>query len=172
MSYDTEGQYATNARILAEEKAQQQLVSRDGDTLGSLAAEVERLRREVAELRSRPSFDGGKFGEDIADIVRDYVKREIARAIGRVDSQVEDQVANVERTLGDMKDRLGRIEKQPRLKYLGAWQQGSHYTEAQLVTFAGSLWHCNSPTGTQPCASDQCWTMAARKGRDGKETQS
>jgi hypothetical protein len=57
----------------------------------------------------------------------------------------------------------------PVLIYRGVHQAGRIYEEGDVVTWAGSLWHCNEPTDTKPEADGGAWTLAAKRGRDGKD---
>lgn len=57
------------------------------------------------------------------------------------------------------------------IRYKGYWQPSQVYSPGDMVTFGGSLWHCNSDTTERPAETPDCtkWTLAARKGRDGKD---
>lgn len=61
----------------------------------------------------------------------------------------------------------------PVLIYRGVYQAGRVYEEGDVVTFGGSLWHCNEPTDTKPegdiTGHAGAWTLAAKRGRDGKD---
>jgi hypothetical protein len=57
----------------------------------------------------------------------------------------------------------------PVLIYRGVHQEGRVYEEGDVVTWAGSLWHCNEPTDTKPETNATAWTLAAKRGRDGKD---
>jgi hypothetical protein len=57
----------------------------------------------------------------------------------------------------------------PVLIYRGVYQVGRVYEEGDVVTWAGSLWHCNEPTDTKPDSDGGAWTLAAKRGRDGKD---
>jgi hypothetical protein len=54
-------------------------------------------------------------------------------------------------------------------EYKGVFAHGDH-EEGDTVTWAGSLWHCNV-TGTKALPGDGSsdWTLAVKKGRDGRE---
>lgn len=52
--------------------------------------------------------------------------------------------------------------------YCGAWKQGTYYP-GMFVTWSGSLWHCNQQTDTKPGDGNPAWTLAVKKGRDGKD---
>ena len=53
--------------------------------------------------------------------------------------------------------------------YKGVFAHGEH-EQGDTVTWAGSLWHCNK-TGTESKPGDGSadWTLAVKKGRDGRE---
>lgn len=53
--------------------------------------------------------------------------------------------------------------------YRGVFKDGGEYSSADLVTWAGSLWHCNEPKGLKPGAPDSGWQLAAKAGRPGKD---
>ena len=46
---------------------------------------------------------------------------------------------------------------------------GRPTTAAQLVTWAGSAWHCNETTTTKPGDGAKAWTLMVKRGRDGKD---
>ena len=50
--------------------------------------------------------------------------------------------------------------------YRGVFVEGDTYDKGDLVTWAGSLWHCNADTTDKPGGDD--WTLAVKKGRDGR----
>lgn len=50
--------------------------------------------------------------------------------------------------------------------YRGVYQDGE-YQAGDLVTWGGSLWHADKATCDKPGTDD--WTLAAKRGRDGKD---
>jgi hypothetical protein len=56
----------------------------------------------------------------------------------------------------------------PAMIYRGVFKEGATYVRGDTVTFGGSLWHCDEPTDTKPCDGVKSWTLAAKRGRDGK----
>lgn len=52
--------------------------------------------------------------------------------------------------------------------YRGVWRDG-RFERGDMVTHGGSLWHCDRDTDGAPEQSRD-WTLAAKRGRDGKET--
>lgn len=57
----------------------------------------------------------------------------------------------------------------PGLAYLGVHQDGKTYDVGELVTWAGSAWHCNEATTTKPGDGSKAWTLMVKRGRDGKD---
>lgn len=53
--------------------------------------------------------------------------------------------------------------------YRGVFKAEQNYERGDMVTYGGSLWHCNSPTAEPPKEGDKAWTLAAKRGRDGKD---
>ena len=59
----------------------------------------------------------------------------------------------------------------PVMIYRGVFHAGETYRTGDVVTWAGSLWHCNATTDTKPDAGGDAWTLAAKRGRDGKDAR-
>ena len=66
----------------------------------------------------------------------------------------------------------------PTMIYRGIWQEGQEYERGDTVTWAGSLWHCDGgeakgqwsgTTKDKPGEGSKAWTLAAKRGRDGKD---
>jgi hypothetical protein len=62
--------------------------------------------------------------------------------------------------------------------YRGVWKEGEEYTWGDFVTLGGSLWHCNyeplyaegpTPTTKAKPGTSEDWTLAVKRGRDGKD---
>lgn len=53
--------------------------------------------------------------------------------------------------------------------YRGVFSEGEEYVEGDMVTFGGSLWHANEATSLKPGEGAKAWTLAAKRGRDGKD---
>lgn len=50
--------------------------------------------------------------------------------------------------------------------YRGVFKEGQAYEIGDMVTWGGSLWHCDKDTTSKPDGED--WTLCVKKGRDGK----
>jgi hypothetical protein len=51
--------------------------------------------------------------------------------------------------------------------YRDVYKEGEAYERGDLVTWGGSVWHCDKATNAKPGTDD--WTLAVKKGRDGKD---
>lgn len=58
----------------------------------------------------------------------------------------------------------------PTMVYRQVFKQGETYQQGDVVSFGGSLWHCNEDTDTKPGDGAKCWTLCAKKGRDGSKS--
>jgi integrin beta 3 len=57
----------------------------------------------------------------------------------------------------------------PYMRYQGVYNEGQKYTAGDVVTWAGSTWHCAEPTTTKPGEGSKAWTLCVKRGRDGKD---
>lgn len=57
----------------------------------------------------------------------------------------------------------------PVMIYRGVFSPERAYEPGDTVTFGGSLWVCNTPTSARPGETEKAWTLAAKRGRDGKD---
>ncbi len=55
----------------------------------------------------------------------------------------------------------------PTMIYRGIWQEGE-YDKGDVVTWGGSMFHCDAKTTGKPEASGD-WKLCAKRGRDGKD---
>ncbi|SAE87570.1 Carbohydrate binding domain [Enterobacter hormaechei] len=58
----------------------------------------------------------------------------------------------------------------PAMIYQGVFKSGQEYLPGDTVTWGGSLWHCDDRTQDKPGeAGSKGWTLAAKRGRDGRD---
>lgn len=58
----------------------------------------------------------------------------------------------------------------PVMIYQGIFKSGQEYLPGDTVTWGGSLWHCDEQTQDKPGeAGSKGWTLAAKRGRDGRD---
>lgn len=54
-------------------------------------------------------------------------------------------------------------------EYRGVFKESEVYEPGDMVTWAGSCWHCDEAKGLKPGAPDSGWTLAVKAGRAGKD---
>jgi hypothetical protein len=70
----------------------------------------------------------------------------------------------VDASFAEFERRLLMLEaKQQSLRYLGIWCEGNQYQPGNMITHAGSLWHCEQKTTSKPGA-DSSWRMCVKSG--------
>lgn len=52
--------------------------------------------------------------------------------------------------------------------YRDVWNEKAEYRRGDMVSWGGSVWHCDEPKGLKPDAPESGWTLAVKRGRDGK----
>lgn len=58
----------------------------------------------------------------------------------------------------------------PVMVYRGVFKSGDEYLPGDTVTWGGSLWHCDTRTQDKPGETGSSgWTLAAKRGRDGRD---
>lgn len=57
----------------------------------------------------------------------------------------------------------------PALIYRDVYRPEKAYVRGDVVTFGGSMWHCNAATEEKPGDGSAAWTLAAKRGRDGRD---
>jgi integrin beta 3 len=108
----------------------------------------------------RDGRDGsdGKDGKDgIAS--RDEIRAEIEKTTAElVPVAVGAQVAE-------------ELSKRPEMEYRGVWSNENEYRRGNWVTWGGSLWHCDEGGTVEKPGSSDDWTLAVKKGRDGRDAK-
>ena len=100
--------------------------------------------------------------------------RAIARANGEmIREHVQEKLAPVLEELRAVRAELASLQEAVRseksLKYRGVHELGAAYDAGDTVTHGGSLWHCNVLTKERPGEGSKDWTLAVKRGRDGKD---
>ena len=57
----------------------------------------------------------------------------------------------------------------PFLKYCGVFADGTAYDLGDVVTWAGSSWHCKAATRAKPGEGSRDWQLVVKRGRDGRD---
>lgn len=133
-----------------------QIIDRDGVLVHTLS---DGQTREIGPVVGKDGKDGkdgapGKDGASAADLIFDVLhdgERGFTIAVG-VGDRVTEKTFQV-----------------PAAIYRGVYREGGKYERGDLVTWAGSLWHCEKDTDEKPGDGSECWRLAVKRGRDGKD---
>lgn len=85
------------------------------------------------------------------------------------DVKLAEDGRTVEMSFGSGEARIVRSLAVPAMIYRGTFSEGQSYAKGDTVTWAGSLWHCNEDSVEKPGEGAKAWTLAAKRGRDGKD---
>jgi len=69
----------------------------------------------------------------------------------------------------ELRKRIGALETRQAIRYRGIWDQAEHYDRGDFCTDKGSLFHCNQPSTRQRPGEGSDWTLAVKRGRDGRD---
>ena len=70
-----------------------------------------------------------------------------------------------------LEKRIAELKSRPTPKYVGAFRQGQVCKPGHFVTHQGSIWHCNFPTMQPPGKIQGEYTLAVKRGSDGKDAR-
>lgn len=74
-----------------------------------------------------------------------------------------------EQRIAELEAHIIKLEQLPSPKYRGVWDAQTGYFVGDFCTDDGSLWHCErASTGVRPGSMADAWTLAVKRGRDGK----
>ena len=64
----------------------------------------------------------------------------------------------------ELEQRIQQLESRPMQKWAGVHVEGTQYSEASLVTKAGSLWVATATTTTTPGDGSGDWRLIVKRG--------
>lgn len=69
-------------------------------------------------------------------------------------------------------DGINGKDGAPGLRYAGVFQDGQAYELGDVVTWAGSAWHCQAATKNgKPGTNTDAWRLMVKAGRDGRDRE-
>ncbi|MGT2133135.1 phage gp6-like head-tail connector protein [Enterobacter hormaechei subsp. hoffmannii] len=139
--------------------------------------------RDALSLEILPFIDEGKsyprgsYATHNGGLWRAYEKTHGMRGweclvdgVAGIDIQQSEQrsfTLTVNRTSGASETKSFDV---PVMIYQGVFKSGQEYLPGDTVTWGGSLWHCDEQTQYKPGeAGSKGWTLAAKRGRDGRD---
>ena len=118
------------------------------------------LTAKVAAVEARPPVPGppGPAGTDGRD----------GLGVADLDATLADRVLTLSFTNGPITKAIP-IELTGLPLHRGVYAEASTYAVGDLVTYDGSIWHCQTPTiGHKPGTSPD-WRLIVKRGRDGRD---
>lgn len=154
-------------RIVALEVGLQMKFRETEPVLGTIADHAKAIaavseRVAVVEVRAQvpgPAGTDGQDGKDGAD------------GLGFDDLvavQQDDRSFTIKAMRGDRVKDIGTARFPVQIQR-GVYVDGKSYEPGDMVTWAGSQWHCNEATNTKPGDGLKAWTLVVKRGRDGKD---
>ena len=67
-----------------------------------------------------------------------------------------------------LEQRIAALESRKSLNYRGVFRDGVEHQAGDIVTFDGSMWHCNAATTDRSGGTSNSWTMCVKRGRDAR----
>ena len=103
--------------------------------------------------------DPGKDGRDGRDGKDGIASRDEVKAA--VEDAVAEAVPPVVKSTVDE-----YVATRPQVEYKQVWKDSEAYREGNLVTWAGSTWHCNADGTKEKPGTGDGWTLIVKRGRD------
>jgi hypothetical protein len=126
-------------------------------------AEDQLVDRVIAAIRSALAGDGEAFSR----LIREHVKA--PDVLGVITTTA--CIALFSRATR-LRERIKELEDRPTLEYKGVYDPETLYHRGNAVTKGGSLWIAlTASTGATPGVSVDCWRLAVKAGRDGKDAR-
>jgi hypothetical protein len=126
-----------------------QVAGKDGSDVDWAAVEVK--LRELVDAIPRPK--DGKDGFSLTNF----------------DSSLSDDARTMILSFEDDTQRFEHEMKFPVPIYRGVFKVGEEYEAGDMCTWGGSCWVAGKATTAKPDSSDSGWTLAVKRGRDGKD---
>jgi hypothetical protein len=107
--------------------------------------------------------DLAQFTRDLAADTREFVQKKFTGASEPLNARLD-----------ALERRVAELEAHPKgMEYQGTWSDGEVYQKNDCVTRQGAMWVCRvNDCQSIPGADEGIgWTMAVKRGRDGKNTR-
>jgi hypothetical protein len=87
----------------------------------------------------------------------------------KADASVKPKADDLAPKIAALEARIAALEAKPTLRYVGVFDEQRGYVPGEFTTLGGATWHCNAAcVGIRP-GTDESWTLAVKKGRDGRD---
>jgi hypothetical protein len=92
-------------------------------------------------------------------------------AISMLNTKMTTVIAAVVDMAAELEAERAKAKAAPTLAYRGVWKEDEEYPAGCFVTYQGSIWHVNVTTRSRPGAEAGAYTLAVKRGADGKDAQ-
>jgi hypothetical protein len=138
------------------------------DGVGAAGAIIDRDGNLILTLTDGTTRDLGRVVGKDGDNGKDGQQGPAGFSLEDFDSEVRDggRTLVLSFTAGDIKHT---VEHQlDTMIYKQVFKEGETYQPGDTVSFGGGLWHCDAETTSRPGDDAKEWTLAVRRGREGK----
>jgi hypothetical protein len=119
---------------------------------------------QIKPVQLRPAK--GDQMQELGAAIAKAVRTDLQEFEKRMQAEFDRRLAKLTEELQAMKSAMP--------EYKGVWDVQTRYSAGSMVTQAGSVWfaRCAVPAGVKPGEDHNAWTLAVKRGRDGKDARS
>jgi hypothetical protein len=172
-------------------RAADQLTERDLEIIESSHPHIAKERRaerakalakeaDAARIKAQQSATAAGANNRREHFLIDAIASGMAVVLKELFTPRDTRIEALERRLAEVGSqaaiadaRVKAVESRPGLEYLGTWTEGRGYVRGSVVTLGGSLWiqHKMAVSVARPGTAEgaAAWTLAVKKGADGKD---
>lgn len=121
-----------------------------------LYAEIDLLQKKLQVVAQSAVDAGAEHSKAVERVSRIEYQLEQITVELPTQKQVRDEVASA-------------IARAPVPTYRGVYDKEAEYQAGDMVTQDGSVWHCNAAVAGEKPGGNEFWTLAVKRGRDGKD---
>lgn len=93
----------------------------------------------------------------------------LAEKIKSLEKDLCDLAANLPTQKQVREEVEAAVARAPVPTYKGVYDKDAEYQSGDMVTQDGSVWHCNAAVAGEKPGGNEFWTLAVKRGRDGKD---
>ncbi|MGA8147277.1 MAG: hypothetical protein WB870_06845 [Gallionellaceae bacterium] len=100
----------------------------------------------------------------------EQLEAELKEEKSQIHKRIAGVIENRQAADRDLAARVAALENQPTMRYRGVWAPGELYEPGDVVTLAGSAWHCWEQTKVRP-GDNTDWQLAVKRGSNGRDAR-
>lgn len=155
---------ALDERYLAGFKSVSEVFAKELDQLrGKLAEDLAGAAARIEQL------EGEKAAVEKA---LEGIKSELAKTQNALHDHNEAMAARFDASQKQVRDAVeSALMAMPIPKWVGVWDRTKGYQAGEMVTWDGSVWHCNEACDGERPGGTKFWTLAVKRGQDAKQPE-